>query len=82
MEDEVVYYLEQVTTQYGYKTACQQTNDKIGFEHNTCFETSKQEINIKQTDTEFLNDLKQIPQVYAQSVYRHQSDTNSISETT
>ena len=32
MEDEVVYYLEQVTTQYGNKTAYQQTNDKIKFE--------------------------------------------------
>ena len=55
---------------------------KSGLNKIPDLEASKQEINKKQTNTEFLNDLKQIPQVYAQSVYRYQSDTNSISETT
>lgn len=78
-EEGLVYYLEQATTRYGNEPLLvNKQMIKTGIEDIPNLKGLLEAITKKQSKTEFLNDLKQIQQVYAQSVYQSYS-TSSIS---
>ncbi len=78
----LVYYLEQVTSKYGNeKLLINKQMIKTGIEDIPDISGIRNAITKKQTESEFLADLK-ARQVYAQSVYHDQSvSKHSISET-
>ena len=79
--DGLVYYLEQVTDQYGNeKLLVNKQMIKTGIDDIPDLKGLRDAITKKQSETEFLADLK-ARQVYAQSVYQSHSN-NSISEKT
>lgn len=74
----LVYYLEQVTTMYGNEPLLvNKQMIKTGIGDIPDIAGLYDAITKKQSETEFLNDLKQIQQVYAQSVYQSHS-TNTV----
>ena len=80
MNDGLVYYLEQITDRYGNeKLLINKQMIKTGIDDIPDIKGLKDAITKKQSETEFLADLK-ARQVYAQSVYQSHSANNSISE--
>lgn len=73
----IVYYLEQVTTKFGNEPLLiNKQMIKTGITDIPGLPGLKDAITKKQSETEFLNDLKKAQQVYAQSVYQsHSKDT-------
>lgn len=78
--NNLVYYLEQVTTKYGNeKLLINKQMIKTGINDIPDIPGLKTAIEQKESETEFLADLNKVRQVYAQSVYQSHS-INSIPE--
>ena len=70
-----VYYLEQVTSKYGNEPLLiNKQMIKTGIGDIPGLPGLKEAITKKQSETEFLNDLRKAQQVYAQSVYQSHSN--------
>ncbi len=79
-ENGLIYYLEQVTTQYGNeKLLVNKQMIKTGINDIPDIRGLKDAINKKEGQDKFLTDLKEVHQVYAQSV-RYPNPNNSIPE--
>lgn len=73
-QDGLVYYLEQVTTRYGNEPLLiNKQMIKTGIDDIPKLPGLKDAITKKQSEIEFLDDLKKAPKVYAQSVYQSHS---------
>ena len=76
----ITYYLEAVTTKYGNETLLvNKQMIKTGIDDLPNLYGLKAAINKKQSDAEFLADLKKVHKAYAQSVYQNHSK-HSISQ--
>ena len=79
-QDGLVYYLEQVTTKYGNEPLLiNKQMIKTGIDDIPKLPGLKDAITKKQSEIEFLDDLKKVPKVYAQSVYQSHS-IDSVAE--
>ena len=75
MEDNLVYYLEQVTQKYGNESLLvNKQMIKTGMFDIPDLPELPESIAKKQSVVEFLNDLNKIPQVYVQDVYQPHSN--------
>lgn len=75
--DGLVYYLEQITSKYGGEPLLiNKQMIKTGMEDIPNLFGLRDAITKKQSEVEFLNDLKKVPQVYVQDVYQHHSINN------
>lgn len=78
-DNGIVYYLEQATDKYGNeKLLINKQMIKTGINTIPDYKPLRNAINKKQTDDEFLNDMNNVPQEYAQSVYQHLSVDNNL----
>ena len=79
-ENGLVYYLEQVTSVYGNEPLLvNKQMIKTGIDDIPDLPGLKEAITKKQSEIEFLDDLKKAPKVYAQDVYQSHSD-NKIAQ--
>ncbi len=81
MPNNLAYYFEQMTTKYGNEPLLvNKQMIKTGIDDIPDIKNLKRAINKKQSETEFLADLKQIRQEYAQSVHQFNSANTKISQ--
>ena len=74
-ESVIIYYLEAVTGNYGNeKLLVNKQMIKTGIEDIPNLYGLKKAINKKQSETEFLTELKKLREAYAQSVYQNHSN--------
>ena len=79
MSNNVVYYLEQATNKYGNENLLiNKQMIKSSLNEIPNLKALKTEILKKQTESQFLNELKELPQVYAQSVREIQSADSKL----
>ena len=79
MSNNVVYYLEQATNKYGNENLLiNKQMIKSSLNEIPNLTALKTEILKKQTESQFLNELKELPQVYAQSVREIQSADSKL----
>ena len=79
--DGLTYYVEQVTEKYGNeKLLVNKQMIKTGVANIPNLKGLKEAITKKQSESEFLDDLKNAPQVYVQDVYQNRSNTSIDSD--